>query len=87
MKLRWIFWWAVNSFWFIIFAGLSLIILIRKVDGSGAVQTPEARLISFIVLLVAFLIPAFIQIIWLIINLVTTKKSQNLNAQNNTYVK
>lgn len=42
----------------------------REVDGSGAVQTPETKLLSFLVLLLAFLIPAIIQAIWLIINLV-----------------
>lgn len=73
LKKRWIFWWIVNAFWLIIFFGLSLIIWLRKVDGAGVVQTPELKLFAFAILLIAFAFPALKQIIWLVINIVTTK--------------
>jgi hypothetical protein len=46
----------------------SAIIWLREVDGTGAVQTPELRLIAFIILLIWFIIPLIIQVVWLIIN-------------------
>ena len=52
MKTSWIIWWIVTVFWIITFAGMSLAILIRKVDGSGMVQSPEARMYALIVLLI-----------------------------------
>ena len=59
-----------DCFWMITFAGMSLAILIRKVDGSGMVQSPEARMYALIVLLIAYIIPFIIQIVWLIINII-----------------
>lgn len=82
MKFSWIFWWIVNTFWFVIFAVLLLIIWLRKVDGSGVVQTPELRLLSFGILLIAFIFPTIIQIIWLVIN-VFLSKSKRENAIHN----
>ncbi|AMG61578.1 DUF3923 family protein [Staphylococcus lugdunensis] len=70
MKTSWIIWWIVTVFWMITFAGMSLAILIRKVDGSGMVQSPEARMYALIVLLIAYIIPFIIQIVWLIINII-----------------
>ncbi|QKY69394.1 DUF3923 family protein [Lentibacillus sp. CBA3610] len=70
MKISWIFWWISNVFWMILFVVGTVFVWSREVDGSGAVQTPETKLLSFLVLLLAFLIPAIIQVIWLIINLV-----------------
>ena len=70
MKTSWIIWWIVTVFWMITFAGMSLAILIRKVDGSGMVQSPEARMYALIVLLIAYTIPFIIQIVWLIINII-----------------
>ncbi len=70
MKTSWIIWWIVTVFWIITFAGMSLAILIRKVDGSGMVQSPEARMYALIVLLIAYIIPFIIQIVWLIINII-----------------
>ncbi|HLR70530.1 MAG TPA: DUF3923 family protein [Pseudogracilibacillus sp.] len=74
MKISWIFWWIVNIFWLVLFGIGTAFVLLRKVDGAGAVQTPEIRLISFIVLACAFLIPFGIQLIWMIINLVVRSK-------------
>lgn len=82
MKISWIFWWIVNIFWLSIFTGLSLFIWLRKVDGTGAVQTPELRLLSFVILIIAFILPAIIQVIWLIVNMIITK-SKRKNVVNN----
>ncbi|WP_340299176.1 DUF3923 family protein [Staphylococcus coagulans] len=70
MKASWIAWWAVNAFWLIIFFIGSIFIWTREVDGSGAIQTFDTKLVAFLVLLVAFLFPLFIEITWLIINIV-----------------
>jgi len=74
MRISWIFWWLVNSFWLILFAVGTAFVWLRKVDGSGAIQTPEAKLASFIVLLFAFSFPFIFQVIWLIINFIISKK-------------
>ncbi|WP_164219271.1 DUF3923 family protein [Virgibacillus sp. YIM 98842] len=71
MKKRWIFWWICSIFWFVMFVLGSAIIWLREVDGTGAVQTPELRLIAFVILLIGFIIPLIIQVVWLIINLRT----------------
>lgn len=69
MKRRWIYWWIGNIFWIITFGILTAIIWLREVDGTGVTQTSEIKSISLIVLLITFIIPVFIQVIWLIINL------------------
>lgn len=76
MKISWIFWWIVNTFWIILFAIGSAFVWLREIDGAGAIQTPEVKLISFIVLLIAFIFPFFIQVIWLIINLIVNKNKK-----------
>ena len=69
MKLRWFFWWIANIIWIVLFAAGSFVVWTREVDGAGVTQTPELKLVAFIVLLVAFTIPLIIQIVWLIVNL------------------
>ena len=69
MRKKWMFWWGANLFWLITFIIGSAIIWLRTID--GAVQTPEIKLFSFLILLVFYSIPAFIQVEWLIDNLVT----------------
>ncbi|MBP1970514.1 hypothetical protein J2Z83_002635 [Virgibacillus natechei] len=69
MKKLWIFWWSANAFWIVIFAAGTAFVWLRDVDGAGVTQTPELKLVAFIVLLVAFIIPLIIQIVWLIVNL------------------
>lgn len=69
MKILWMFWWIANIFWMTIFAAGAAFIWLREVDGAGAVQTPELRLVAFLVLIIAFIIPVAIQAVWLIINL------------------
>ncbi|EJR64423.1 hypothetical protein IIO_01747 [Bacillus cereus VD115] len=75
MKKRWISWWIGNIFWIILFGVWAAIILLRDVDGAGVTQTSEIKSISLIVLLIAFTIPIFIQVIWLIINLRVSRKN------------
>ncbi|WP_068677795.1 DUF3923 family protein [Oceanobacillus sp. Castelsardo] len=69
MKKRWVSWWIANIIWIVLFAAGSFVVWTREVDGAGVTQTPELKLVSFIVLLIAFIIPLIIQIIWLIFNL------------------
>ncbi|GIN42621.1 hypothetical protein B4123_1703 [Bacillus paralicheniformis] len=47
------------------------LVWLRDVDGAGVTQTPELKLIAFIVLLIAFIFPFIIQVVWLIVNLKT----------------
>lgn len=69
MKRRWASWWIANIIWIILFVAGSVFVWTREVDGAGAVQTPKLKLIAFIVLLIAFMIPVIIQVVWLVINL------------------
>lgn len=68
MKKGWTSWWIANGIWITLFAIGTMIIWIREVDGAGVAQTPELRLVAFIVLLIAFIIPLIIQIVWMFIN-------------------
>ncbi|MED3120396.1 DUF3923 family protein [Bacillus thuringiensis] len=74
MKRRWIYWWIGNIFWIIAFGILTAIILLREVDGTGVTQTPEIKSISLIVLLIAFILPIIIQVVWLLVNLRKSRK-------------
>ncbi|QWG75263.1 DUF3923 family protein [Bacillus mycoides] len=74
MKRRWIFWGIGNIFWITIFGILAAIIWLREVDGAGVTQTPELKLVAFIVLLIAFILPLIIQVVWLIVNLRKSRK-------------
>ncbi|MFZ3195543.1 MAG: DUF3923 family protein, partial [Bacillus mycoides] len=40
----------------------------------GVTQTPELKLVAFIVLLIAFILPLIIQVVWLIVNLRKSRK-------------
>lgn len=62
-----------NIIWIILFAVGTAVIWTREVDGAGVTQTPELKLLGFIVLLIAFIFPLIIQVIWLIINLKVSK--------------
>jgi ABC-type multidrug transport system fused ATPase/permease subunit len=70
MKKLWLFWWMVNIFWVVIFAVGTAFVWLREVDGAGVTQTFEGKLAAFIVLLIAFIFPLLIQVVWLIVNLV-----------------
>ncbi|SES44503.1 DUF3923 family protein [Psychrobacillus sp. OK032] len=70
MKKLWLFWWIANIFWVAVFAVGTAFVWLREVDGAGVTQTTEAKLAAFIVLLIAFIFPVIIQVVWLIVNLV-----------------
>ncbi|MFZ0445879.1 MAG: DUF3923 family protein [Bacillus sp. (in: firmicutes)] len=82
MKKIWLFWWAANIFWVVIFAVGAAFVWLREVDGAGVTQTPEAKLTAFIVLLIAFIFPVIIQVVWLIVNLVikSNKKTKTMQV-------
>ncbi|MGG0217747.1 DUF3923 family protein [Bacillus mycoides] len=67
-----------NIFWITIFGILAAIIWLREVDGAGVTQTPELKLIAFIVLLIAFILPLIIQVVWLIVNLRKSRKKRGI---------
>ncbi|MCY9020841.1 DUF3923 family protein [Priestia megaterium] len=73
MKRRWIFWWIANIIWIILFAVGTSVVWTREVDGAGVIQTPQLKLLAFIVLLIAFIFPLIIQVIWLIVNFKASK--------------
>ncbi|MBY0007655.1 DUF3923 domain-containing protein [Priestia aryabhattai] len=73
MKRRWISWWIANIIWIILFVVGTAVVWTREVDGAGVTQTLELKLFAFIVLLIAFIFPLIIQVMWLIINLKTSK--------------
>ena len=68
MKKRWVFWWICNILWTAVFVIGAAVVWLRDVDGDGVAQTPELKLIAFIVLLIAFIFPFIIQVVWLIVN-------------------
>ena len=59
------FWWISSFFWLIFFAATAIFIGVRDVDGAGVEQTPELRLIAFIVLGIAFLFVLLCQLVFL----------------------
>lgn len=69
VKARWGSWWIANIIWIVLFLAGTIIIWTREVDAAGVTQTPELKLVAFIVLLIAFIIPLIIQMVWLIVNL------------------
>ena len=73
MKRRWISWWIANMIWIILFAIGTVVVWTREVDGAGVTQTPALKLLAFIVLLIAFIFPLIIQVIWLIVNFKASK--------------
>jgi len=73
VKRRWISWWIANIIWIILFVVGTAVVWTREVDGAGVTQTPELKLLEFIVLLIACIFPLIIQVIWLIINFKASK--------------
>ena len=69
MKIGLFFWWTANIFWAVLFLIGTAFVWLRDVDGAGATQTPELKLLSFIVLLIAFILPIIIQVVWRIVML------------------
>lgn len=70
MRKRWILWWIANIFWVVLFVVGTAFVWFREVDGAGVTQTPELKLVAFLVFLIAFIFPLIIQIVWLIVNFV-----------------
>ena len=58
-------WWATSLLWVALFGATAVFIAVRDVDGAGAVQTPELRLIAFAVLGVAFVFVLLCQLVFL----------------------
>jgi len=58
-------WWATSLLWLALFGATAVFIAVREVDGAGAVQTPELRLIAFAVLGVAFVFVLLCQLVLL----------------------
>ena len=58
-------WWATSLLWLVLFGAIATFIAVREVDGAGAVQTPELRLIAFAVLGVAFVFVLLCQLVFL----------------------
>ncbi|MFI3547336.1 DUF3923 family protein [Mammaliicoccus sciuri] len=77
MKTSWIFWWIITVLEGAIFLSLSILLWNRNVDATGALQTTEIKLINILVLGAFFLIPAIIQLIWCIVKIRKTEKSNN----------
>jgi len=73
VKSRWISWWIANIIWIILFVVGTAVVWTREVDGAGVTQTPELKLFAFIMLLIVFIFPLIIQVIWLIIIFKTSK--------------
>jgi len=73
VKRRWISWWIANMIWIILFAVGTVVVWTREVDGAGVTQTSALKLLAFIVLLIAFIFPLIIQVIWLIVNFKASK--------------
>ncbi|WP_251945955.1 DUF3923 family protein [Levilactobacillus brevis] len=64
MKKTWMIVSIVEIFAFVL---LSIFIFTRKVDGSGLVQTPEVKMITWYVLDVPFVLLVIVQVVWGII--------------------
>ena len=58
-------WWAINIVWLFIFGALAILIGARNVDGAGVVQTPEIKMITFVILGIALIVVVLIQLIFL----------------------
>jgi len=74
VKRRWISWRIANIIWIILFVVGTAVVWTREVDGAGVTQTLELKLLAFIVLLIAFIFPLIIQVIWLIFNFKANKR-------------
>ncbi|PKI11986.1 DUF3923 domain-containing protein [Staphylococcus shinii] len=74
MKISWIFWWIISSIEVLSFLLFAVFLWMREVDAAGVTQTTKLKLINVGVLGFAYLILVIIQIIWLIINIIYSKK-------------
>lgn len=79
MKVSWILWWILTIIEVGSFLTFSIFLWFREVDATGAVQTTELKWFSIGIMTTLFIIPFLTQLVWLIVNLITSKK---LKAQN-----
>nr|WP_256612376.1 MULTISPECIES: DUF3923 family protein [Staphylococcus] len=56
--------------------GFTIFLWARNVDASGAIQTTELKWVNIAVIGITYLISLIIQLIWLIINLVFSRKQK-----------
>lgn len=47
---------------------------LRDVDGAGAFQTTELRLVNILILALFFAVPFVIQVAWLVLNILAKRK-------------
>ena len=74
MKLSWALWWTVTLIEVLSFIALSALLLVRAEDAAGVQQTTELRLLNVAILVVAYLVPFAIQVVWFILNKRAEKK-------------
>ncbi|MEB2282040.1 DUF3923 family protein [Lysinibacillus xylanilyticus] len=74
-------WWALNIVWLFIFAAGAIFIGVRDVDFAGVVQTPEVRMVSFIILGILFLFVVLFQLMLLIFIHFVRKGTTNTTAK------
>jgi len=68
-------WWATNIVWILIFSALAVFVGARNIDGAGVVQTPEIKMITFVILGIVFIVVLLFQLIFLYF----VRKSTNKN--------
>jgi len=74
-------WWALNIVWLFIFAAGAVFIGVRTVDSAGVVQTPELKMVAFIILGIVFLFVVLFQLILLIFIHFVRKGSTNTSTK------
>ncbi|WP_239751782.1 DUF3923 family protein [Mammaliicoccus sp. H-M34] len=74
MKVSWILWWILTVIELGSFITISLLLWFRDVDATGAIQTTELKWMSIGMIATLFIMPFLTQIVWLIINIITSKK-------------
>ncbi|ULG74458.1 DUF3923 family protein [Macrococcus brunensis] len=77
----WILWSIYSAVIWILFLVPAVFVWVRTVDGSGATQTFETRMVSLIVLISFFMIPFIIQLIWMICNIVFYKRGHKQRVE------
>jgi hypothetical protein len=73
-------WWAINIVWLFIFGALAVFISIRTIDGAGAVQTPEIKMITLGILGIAFIFVLLIQLLFLYFVRKSTKNKTKIKS-------
>ncbi|MER2191324.1 MAG: DUF3923 family protein [Solibacillus sp.] len=58
-------WWVTSLIWLVLFGATATFLAIREIDGAGIEQTPEIRLVNFVVLGVAFVFVLLCQLVFL----------------------